>query len=99
MKFPWQSKMETRADSSYTDAFLTALLSRATGQSTAFPAAVGALEAASGLTARAFATAMVQTASNPDSERVDAILSCADREDIGQKRRDCFLHRHQPGHD
>ena len=64
MKFPWKSaKMETRADSSYTDAFLSALLARSTGQSTAFPAAVGALEAASGLTARAFATAMVQTGS------------------------------------
>ena len=63
MKWPWQSKLEHRADSSYTDAFLTALLSRATGQSTAFPAAIGALEAAAGLTARAFATAVVQTGS------------------------------------
>ena len=65
MKWPWQSNLETRADSSYTDALVTAILSRAQGQSTALPAAVGALEAASGLVSRAFASAVVQTASTP----------------------------------
>ena len=64
MKFPWQSTpMETRADSSYTDALITAILGQAQGQSTALPAAVGALEAASGLVSRAFASAVVETPS------------------------------------
>ena len=64
MKFPWQSRpMETRADSSYTDALITAILGQAQGQSTALPAAVGALEAASGLVSRAFASAVVETPS------------------------------------
>ena len=63
--FPWQSNLETRADSSYTDALIAAITANARGQQTAFPSAVGALEAASGLVSRAFATAMVETTATP----------------------------------
>ena len=56
--------MEHRADSSYTDALVAAITANARGQSTAFPTAVGALEAASGLVGRAFATATVETESS-----------------------------------
>ena len=57
MRFPWQPKLETRADSSYTDALIAAITANASGQTTAFASAVGALEAASGLVGRAFASA------------------------------------------
>ena len=65
MKWPWQSNMEYRADSSYTDALIAAITANAKGQTTAFPTAVGALEAASGLVSRAFATAMVESTATP----------------------------------
>ena len=66
MKFPWQSSgMEHRVDSSYTDALIAAITANAKGQQTAFPTAVGALEAASGLVSRAFATAMVESTATP----------------------------------
>ena len=64
MKWPWQSNLETRADSSYTDALIAAITANARGQTTAFPTAIGALEAASGLVGRAFATALVDTTSS-----------------------------------
>ena len=63
MRLPWQSKLETRADSSYTDALIAAITANAKGQTTAFPNATGALEASAGLVGRAFATAVVQTES------------------------------------
>ena len=53
MRWPWESKIEHRADSSYTDALIAAITANAKGQTTAFPTAVGALEAASGLVGRA----------------------------------------------
>ena len=64
MKWPWQSNMETRADSSYTDALIAAITANAKGQTTAFPAAIGALESAAGLVGRAFASAVVETDSS-----------------------------------
>ena len=64
MKWPWQSNLETRADSSYTDALVAAITANAKGQTTAFPAAIGALEAAAGLVGRAFASAVVETESS-----------------------------------
>ena len=64
MKWPWQSNLETRADSSYTDALIAAITANAKGQTTAFPAAIGALEAAAGLVGRAFASAVVETESS-----------------------------------
>ena len=64
MKWPWQSNLETRADSSYTDALVAAITANAKGQTTAFPSAVGALEAAAGLVGRAFASAVVETESS-----------------------------------
>ena len=64
MKWPWQSNLETRADSSYTDALITAITANAKGQTTAFPASIGALEAAAGLVGRAIASAVVETESS-----------------------------------
>ena len=62
MKWPWKSdNLEYRADDSFTNALITLLTARAGGQQAALPAAIGALEAASGLIGRAFATAMVET--------------------------------------
>ena len=65
MRWPWQAPLETRADSSYTDALIAAITANAGGQTTAFAAATGALEAAAGLISRAFATAEVDADSQP----------------------------------
>ena len=66
MKWPWKSDhLEYRADDSFTNALITLLTARAGGQQAALPAALGALEAASGLVSRAFATAMVETPARP----------------------------------
>ncbi len=65
MRWPWKSTpLETRQDSSYTDALIAAITANAGGQTTAFPTAVGALEAAAGLVGRAFASAVVETESS-----------------------------------
>ena len=71
MRWFWQPKLETRQESSYTDTLVELLLSRASGQGTAFPAAIGALEAASGLIGRAFASAEVEA----DSDTVRGALT------------------------
>ena len=52
------AQLETRADSSYTDALVAALVGNATGK-TALPTATAALEAAAGLVGRSFASAEV----------------------------------------
>ena len=59
MRWPW-TKPETRADSSYTDALISAITANASGQTTAFPTATAALEAAAGVVSRAFAAAEVR---------------------------------------
>lgn len=59
MRWPWQAR-ETRADSSYTDALVAAITANAGGQTTAFPTATAALEAAAGVVGRAFAAAEVR---------------------------------------
>ena len=41
--WPFNQKLETRADSSYTDALVAAITANAGGQSTAFASATGAL--------------------------------------------------------
>ena len=62
MNWPWKSdNLETRADDSFTNSLITLLTARAGAPQSALPAALGALEAASGLVGRAFATAMVET--------------------------------------
>ena len=62
MKFwPFNQKLETRADSSYTDVLVAAITANAAGQTTAFASATGALEACAGLVARAFMTAEVKS--------------------------------------
>ena len=53
------SKLETRADSSYTDTLVAAITANAAGKSTAFPTATAALEACAGLVGRSFAACEV----------------------------------------
>ena len=65
MRWPWQAR-EDRADSSYTDALVAAITANAGGQTTAFPTATAALEAAAGVVGRAFAAAEVRA---PDATR------------------------------
>ena len=60
MIWPWSTKPEHRADSSYTDALIAAITANAAGRNTAFPAATSALEACAGFVGRAFASAEVQ---------------------------------------
>ena len=67
MRWPWSKQVETRA--SYTDAVVQAILSQASGDSAGDPGALGALETASGLYARAFASATV----SPINSRTAAI--------------------------
>ena len=57
--WPFSRKIETRADSSYTDALVQAITANAAGQTTAFPTATAALESAAGFVSRAFASAEV----------------------------------------
>ena len=64
MRWPWSTKSEDRADSSYTDVLVAALTANAGGQTTAFPTATAALEACAGAVGRAFAAAIV---TGPDS--------------------------------
>ena len=59
--WPFNQKLETRADSSYTDALVAAITANAGGQSTAFASATGALEACAGMVSRAFMTAEVKS--------------------------------------
>ena len=80
MRWPWtQPPLETRADSSYTDALVQAILSRSQGKQTAYPSAIGALEAASGMIARAFASAEVTA-----SPAIQAALSPATMSLVGR---------------
>ena len=65
MRWPWQAR-EMRADSSYTDALVAAITANAGGQTTAFPTATAALEAAAGVVGRAFASCEVRA---PDAMR------------------------------
>ena len=51
---------EIRADSSYTDALISAIVSQQSGNVLAIPSATGALEACAGLVGRSFAAAEVQ---------------------------------------
>ena len=58
MKWPtWGKPPETRADSSFTDALVAALVSGAGGSASGIPTATAALEACAGFVSRAFASA------------------------------------------
>ena len=59
----FRAKFEKRADSSYTDALVSALTSNAGGRALAIPTATAALEACAGFVGRAFAGAAVESAS------------------------------------
>ena len=56
MKFPWTPtrQLETRAETSYTDTLVAALLGRAQGRTLAIPSATAALEMAAGTVGRGF---------------------------------------------
>ena len=65
MRFwPFGNKLETRADTSYTDTLIAALLSKVQGRSLATPGATAALEACAGTVGRGFAASEV---SGPDT--------------------------------
>ena len=66
MRWPGQRRLEdriadleTRADSSYTDALIASITANAGGKTTAFPTATAALEACAGFVGRSFASAEV----------------------------------------
>ena len=59
MKWPW-NKLETRADTSYTDVLIQALVGRVSNNEDALPTATGALEACAGMVGRSFASAEVE---------------------------------------
>ena len=68
--WPFSSKpdVETRADSSYTDALVAAITANASGKNTAFPTATASLEACAGIVGRAFAAAQINGADiRPDT--------------------------------
>ena len=60
MRWPWQSRLETRA--SYTDSIVAALISDATGTATKTATATAALESCAALYAAAFARARIEPA-------------------------------------
>ena len=62
--WPFGDKLETRAESSYTDTLIAALVSRAQGKSLGIPTATAALEACAGTVGRGFAASEV---TGPDS--------------------------------
>ena len=62
--WPFGDKLETRAESSYTDTLIAALVSRAQGKSLGIPTATAALEACVGTVGRGFAASEV---TGPDS--------------------------------
>ena len=97
MKWPWKSNLETRADSSYTDALIAAITANARGQQTAFPTAVGALEAASELVSRAFATAVVESTATPILRALTPSCLALIGRALIRRGEIVFLHRHQPG--
>ena len=72
MRWPWQSNVEVREESSYTDALIAALVGRSEGKTLAIPSATAALEACAGAVGRAFAACdvmgrpMVAEALTPD---------------------------------
>ena len=85
MRFPWM-KAETRAAASYTDAVVSAIVARATGGNPANVLQTGAVEAASALVGRAFASATI----NPAMPAVTpAILGIVGREII--RRGECVF--------
>ena len=85
MRFPWLGR-ETRSTTSYTDAVIASILSRATGGAQGDVLATGAVEAASALVGRAFASATL----NPAMPAVTpAILGIIGREII--RRGECVF--------
>ena len=85
MRFPWQGR-ETRSTTSYTDAVVASIVARATGGNPANVLQTGAVEAASALVGRAFASATL----NPAMPAVTpAILGIVGREVI--RRGECVF--------
>ena len=86
MRFPW-TKAETRAAASYTDAVVSAIVARATGGNPANVLQTGAVEAASALVGRAFASASIDARHVPSV--TPAILGIIGREIV--RRGECRL--------
>ena len=62
MRWPWSKNEHRQAGGGFTDALVAAIVARAGGASVGEPAAIGALEIAAGLWARAFASAELSPA-------------------------------------
>ena len=75
----FRAKFEKRADSSYTDALVSALTSNAGGRSSAFPTATAALESCAGFISRSFAGAIVKSDSGVDRLLNPPLLSMIGR--------------------
>ena len=71
--------LETRADSSYTDALISSLQAHASGETTAFPTATAALEACAGLVARAFAGASIRASAAVEDALTPSFLEMVGR--------------------
>ena len=72
--------VETRAEGfTYTDALVSALLRRSSGQQTAFPTATGALESCAGTVARGFASADVVGRSSVKEALTPSVLAMIGR--------------------
>ena len=78
MMWPFQRKVEVR-DSSLTDALVASIVASASGTSNANPSATGALEAAAGMMARAFAAARVEGPANRTAAITPSLLSTIGR--------------------
>ena len=79
MRWPWQTPVEQRADSSYTDALIASITANAGGQTTAFATATASLEACAGFVGRAFATAEIKAPSFATAALDPATLSLIGR--------------------
>ena len=84
MKWPFGKDLETRAESSYGDAVIAALVGRAEGRTLAVPSGTGALEACSGLVGRAFAASEVAGADSLTRVLTPGVLEMIGRSLIRQ---------------
>ena len=75
----FRAKFEKRADSSYTDALVSALTSNAGGRALAIPTATAALESCAGFISRSFAGAIVKSDSGIDRLLNPPLLSMIGR--------------------
>ena len=77
--WPFGHKLETRAESSYTDTLISVITAKASGQTLAVPTATAALEACAGLVARAFASAKITASDSVVSALTPGAMSMIGR--------------------